>query len=338
MTNKETRKPPLLELALNSYGKQVHISEVKNGDACNCRCIYCGEPLTAKQGNGGKAPHFAHKPDSTCRWKEYVKQTDIHWRAEKIFLQEKEIILPWIIRTFGNIQCLMFNGGAFPIASVELEKRISDFIPDIVLQIGEAILLVEIFVTHAVDDVKKDKIRKDGRYDVIEIDLSDKVYDDITDDELRLLIKDQSRINWIYNRQEVCFTNNLASVANFYSIATDTNVVGECPQGILSHSQRHISQCDRCPFYLGKSADKKASCFYNACFAINRGQKLPQLPQIGNVKKQYDTIISPYSVKVVLPSQSSPLSLRTGQIPFYANHCMSKTKYRKLVNSGKIRL
>lgn len=337
MTNKETRKPPLLELALDSSGKQVHISEVKNGDACNCRCIYCGEPLTAKQGNGGKAPHFAHKPDSTCRWKEYVKQTDIHWRAEKIFLQEKEIILPLIIRTFGNIQCLMFNGGTFSIASVELEKRISDFIPDIVLQIGEATLLVEIFVTHAVDDVKKDKIKKDGRYDVIEIDLSDKVYDDITDDELRLLIKDQSRINWIYNRAEAFFTNNLASVANFYSIAADTNVVGECPQGILSHSQRNISHCDRCKFYLGKSADNKASCFYNAWFAINRGQQLPQLPQIGNVTKPYDQVVSPYSVRISLQTQPSTHSIHTGQIPFYANHRMSKTKYRKLVNAGKIR-
>lgn len=335
MTNKETRKPPLLELALDSSGKQVHISEVKNGDACNCSCIYCGEPLTAKQGNGGKAPHFAHKPDSTCRWKEYVKQTDIHWRAEKIFLQEKEIILPRIIRTFGNIQCLMFNGGVFPIASIELEKRISDFIPDIVLQIGEATLLVEIFVTHAVDDVKKDKIRKDGRYDVIEIDLSDKVYEDITDDELRLLIKDQSRINWIYNRTEAFLTNNLASVANFYSIAADTNAVGECPQGILSHSQRHISHCDRCQFYLGKSADNKASCFYNAWFAINRGQQLPQLPQIGNVKKTYNQVVSPYSVRVSLPSRPVTYSI---QRPYYDNHRKSKTKYRKLVNSGKIKL
>ena len=335
MTNNETRKPPLLELALDISGKQVHISEVENGDACNCRCIYCGEPLTAKQGNGGKAPHFAHKPDSTCRWKEYVRQTDIHWRAEKIFLQEKEILLPRIIRTFGNIQCLMFRGGTFQITSVELEKRISDFIPDIVLQIGEATLLVEIFVTHAVDDVKKDKIRKDGRYDVIEIDLNDKKYDDITDDELRLLIKDQSRINWIYNRQEVYFTNNLASVANSYSIVADTNVVGGCPQGILSHSKRNISHCDRCQFYLGKSADNKTSCFYNAWFALNMGQQLPQLPPIWNVKRTYDQVVSPYSVRVSFPSR--PLTYST-QRPYYDNRRMNPNKYRKLVNAGKIRL
>lgn len=338
MTNKETRKPPLLELALNSYGKQVHISDVKNGDACNCRCIYCGESLTAKQGNGGKAPHFAHKPDSTCRWKEYVKQTDIHRRAEKIFLQEKEIILPWIIRTFGNVQCLMFRGGTFKITSVELEKKVSDFIPDIVLQIGEAILLVEIFVTHAVDDVKKDKIRKDGRYDVIEIDLSDKVYDDITDDELRLLIKDQSRIKWIYNRKEVCFTNNLSSVANFYSITTDTNVVEGCPLGKKSRSQKNISHCNRCKMFLGKSVGGKAICFYDAQFAINAGQQLPQLPPIWNVEKKYDKIFVPSQIKVVLPSQSRTLPTRTEQIPFYSNRRISPKQYRKLVNSGKIRL
>ena len=173
MNTETAKKTPVLELALDKSGKTVHISEVANGDACNCTCMYCGEPLTAKQGNGGKAPHFAHKPDSKCHWKEYEKQTYIHWRAEKLFLEEKEITLPQIIRTFGNIHCLMFNGGTFPITSVELEKRISDFIPDIALQIGESTLLVEIFVTHAIDEAKKDKIRNDGRYDVIEIEVPD---------------------------------------------------------------------------------------------------------------------------------------------------------------------
>lgn len=338
MTDKETKKQPLLTLALDSSGKQVHISEVKNGDACSCRCIYCGEHLTAKQGNGGKAPHFAHKPDSTCRWKEYIRQTDIHWRAEKIFLHEKEIILPQIVRTSGNIQSLMFQGDTFQITSAELEKKISDFIPDIVLQIGKATLLVEIFVTHAVDDTKKDKIIRDGGYDVIEIDLSDKVHDDISDDELRLLIKDQNRIHWIYNTREAFFTNNLLSITDFYPIADGTNVVEGCPQGKLSHSQRNISHCDRCPLFLGKSTDNKARCFYKAWSAINRGQQLHQIPQLWNVKKPYDPTLGSYSTKVSESSPSRTYTRSTGQIPFYANHSMSQNQYRKLVNSGKIRL
>lgn len=337
MNTETAKKTPVLELALDKSGKTVHISEVANGDACNCTCMYCGEPLTAKQGNGGKAPHFAHKLDSKCHWKEYEKQTYIHWRAEKLFLEEKEITLPQIIRTFGNIHCLMFNGGTFPITSVELEKRISDFIPDIALQIGESTLLVEIFVTHAIDEAKKDKIRNDGRYDVIEIDLSDKAYDDLSDDELKGLLKDLNRIHWIYNRREVLFTSNLASVANFYPITADTNVVQGCPQGIFSHSQKNISHCDRCPLFLGKSPDNKASCFYNAWFANKAGQQLPQLPPIGSVKKEYDTIIDPYSIRVFPSNQSRTLPTRTGQIPFYDNRRRSPKQYRKLVNSGKIR-
>ena len=219
MNKENAKKAPVLELALDKAGKTVHISEVANGDACNCTCMYCGEPLTAKQGNGGKAPHFAHKPDSKCRWKEYEIQTFIHWRAEKLFLEENEITLPQIVRTFGKINCLMFNGGTFPITSVELETRISDFVPDIVLQIGDSTLLVEIFVTHAVDKAKMEKIRQDDRFDVIEIDLSDKAYDDLTDDELRLLLKDQNRMHWIYNKNETILTNKLLSAINSYPIA-----------------------------------------------------------------------------------------------------------------------
>ena len=336
MTDKETRKPPLLELAIDSSGKQVHISEVKNGDACNCRCMYCGEPLTAKQGNGGKAPHFAHKPDSTCRWKEYVRQTDIHWRAERIFLQEKEISLPQIIRTFGNRQFEMFSGGSFPIISVQLEKRISDFIPDIVLQLDSVTLLVEIFVTHAVDDAKKGKIRNDGRYDVIEIDLSDKVHDDITDEELRSLIKAQSRMKWIYSTLEEFYNHNLTSVTKFYQLTDDTNMVNGCPISMLSRTPRSISNCNYCRFFLGRSSEK-VSCFYNARHVINR-QQLPPLPQNWNVQKQYEEFPPSHSTGSSLSAQPRSHSARSGQRPYYDTSRMSKSTYRKLVNSGKIRL
>lgn len=113
--------------------------------------------------------------------------------------------------------------------------------------------------------------------------------------------------------------------------------INECPQSKISHSQRNILHCDRCPLFLGKSSDNKVSCFYNAWFAIKAGQQLPQLPPIGRVKKQYDTIIDPYSIKVSLPNQSRTLPTRTGQIPFYDNRRRSPKQYRKLVNSGKIR-
>ena len=293
----EAKKSSILEFAKDPSGKVVNISEVANGNACNCTCLYCGEPLTAKQGNGGKAPHFAHKPDSKCQWKEYEKQTFIHWRAEKLFLEEKAITLPPINRIYGNIICQMFSGKeSLPITPVELEQKISDFIPDIVLHTEDGVLLVEIYVTHAVDEAKKEKIRQDGRFDVIEIDLSDKAYDDITDEELRALLKDQTRMHWIYSRQEALFTSNLASVSSFYPIMGGTNTVAGCPQGILSHSQRNISHCDRCPLFLGKTSDNKACCFCNTWFAIKKGQRLPPLPPIWNAKKEYDKIVGLYKI------------------------------------------
>lgn len=326
MTNKETRKPPVLELAIDSNGKQVHISEVQNGNACNCRCMYCGEPLTAKQGKGGKTAHFAHKPDSTCCWKEYVRQTNIHWRAEKIFLQEKEITLPQIIRTFGNMQFGMFPGGTYQISSVQLEKRISDFIPDIVLQLGNATLLVEIFVTHAVDDAKKEKIRNDGRYDVIEIDLSDKVHDDITDDELRLLIKDQLRMSWIYSTSEAIYTRNIATVANTYPIATGTNMVEGYPLGILPN----ISRCDKCTRFLGMTASNEVICIFQFLLHATPEQK-QSLPPMRNIEKQYVKIITQPVAQTIHPVfhqriyRSGP---RIEDLENRQNHVKGKSRYK----------
>ena len=135
-------------------GKLLYIDEAENGLDCGCVCPSCGKPLIARQGQKN-AHHFAHRGTNEC---EYVKQTNIHCMAEEIFLEEKEIYLPPIIIDEGNTYSPVFHGGKASIDSVELEKRISDFIPDIVLNINGVKLLVEIYVTHAVDEEKKAKV------------------------------------------------------------------------------------------------------------------------------------------------------------------------------------
>ena len=46
------------------------------------------------------------------------------------------------------------------IDRVELEKRYNDIIPDIVIFAGGRQFFVEIFVTHCIDDVKLEKLKK----------------------------------------------------------------------------------------------------------------------------------------------------------------------------------
>ena len=54
--------------------------------------------------------------------------------AEQIFLEEKEIELPSLSSQAGNYIAYFFQGGKWQIEEVELEKKISDFIPDIILK------------------------------------------------------------------------------------------------------------------------------------------------------------------------------------------------------------
>ena len=188
------------EYALNENGEPIHINQIDkshNGLACNCTCPICGESLIARKGNGGKAPHFAHEQDSPCSHPEYIMQTNIHAMAEQIFLEEKEIELPSLSSQAGNYIAYFFQGGKWQIEEVELEKKISDFIPDIILKKGNIILLVEIYVTHAVDENKKNKIIE-ANLPVIEIDLSEFVHQDMTKEELRLHLREITRMNWIH--------------------------------------------------------------------------------------------------------------------------------------------
>ena len=188
------------EYALNEKGEPIHIKQIDkshNGLACNCTCPICGESLIAKKGNGGKVPHFAHKQDSPCTHPEYIKQTNIHAMAEQIFLEEKEIELPSLSSQAGNYIAYFFHGGKWQIEEVELEKKISDFIPDIILKKGNDTLLIEIYVTHAVDENKKNKIIE-ANLPVIEIDLSEFVHDDMTKEDLRLHLRETARMNWIH--------------------------------------------------------------------------------------------------------------------------------------------
>ena len=303
-------------------GNYVYVDDVENGLDCGCVCPACGKPLNAKQGQK-KAHHFAHRGTNEC---EYVKQTNIHCMAEEIFLEEKEIFLPPIIIDEGNTYSPVFQGGKVSIDSVELEKRISDFIPDIVLQLGNATLLVEIFVTHAVDDAKKEKIRNDGRYDVIEIDLSDKVHDDITDDELRLLIKDQLRMSWIYSTSDAIYTRNIATVANTYPIATGTNMVEGCPLGILPN----ISRCDKCTRFLGMTASNEVICIFQFLLHATPEQK-QSLPPMRNIEKQYAKMITQPVAQTIHPVfrqkiyRSGP---RIEDLENRPNHAKAKSRYK----------
>lgn len=251
------------EYALNENGEPIHINQIDkshNGLACNCTCPICGESLIARKGNGGKAPHFAHKQDSPCSHPEYIKQTNIHAMAEQIFLEEKEIELPSLSSQAGNYIAYFFKGGKWQIEEVELEKKISDFIPDIILKKGNIILLVEIYVTHAVDENKKNKIIE-ANLPVIEIDLSEFVHQDMTKEELRLHLREITRMNWIHLPFAIPKIINFNKTKKTYQISMPNLEIKDCPQ---SSPGRKVTKetCSNCPFFVG-SNDNHVDCLYS---------------------------------------------------------------------------
>lgn len=178
-----------LTYALNAVGNLVHIDTVPNGDACGCFCPECKEPLIARNGGTKKQPHFAHKPDSTCQG---AYETTLHLLAKEIINEEKRMVLPEYRRDmefynesdkdFYTDDYLGVMYIPFPIKlneqhevcfdAIEIEGR-NDYKylqPDCVgiISGSNKRLLIEICVTHPVDDTKKGNIKHLG-LDCIEI-------------------------------------------------------------------------------------------------------------------------------------------------------------------------
>jgi len=171
----------IIEFAYNSDGKVVHISKVQNGLDCNCFCIRCNGRLVAKKGDV-RIHHFSHHDKSILC--EYGRESELHYLAKQIISKEKRLWLPpseiWIPSSDNWLPYLeeivrkkikIDRGGSVKITSVELETRIQDIIPDLIVTIGSEEIIVEIFVTHPIDEQKKYKIKQMGM-SCIEIDLS----------------------------------------------------------------------------------------------------------------------------------------------------------------------
>lgn len=49
----------------NETGKIISITEANRGNACNCRCLSCNTPVTARKAD--RTWHFSHRTDKTSR-------------------------------------------------------------------------------------------------------------------------------------------------------------------------------------------------------------------------------------------------------------------------------
>jgi len=248
-------------------GHICHVDDVPNGKACGCVCPSCGEPLEAKQGTI-KIHHFAHIGGSECA---YVRQTNIHCMAEEILEESKTLVFPKSEEVcFKNQTALFFPFQQCHVDEVMLEKRVSDFIPDIIIKSRRMTILVEIFVTHPVDEPKKDKIRKSDADLAIEIDLSDLAYKDISKEDLKHFIEDSSRSHWLLNRIEDTAKTNYEHNRDIIPIHQGRVC---CPQ---MGSKLSATNCDKCLYQI-ENHDDSVSCNFRLVQSLRNDIRYPRI-------------------------------------------------------------
>lgn len=175
----------------------VHIDEVESGLMCGCVCPACGKKLVAKKGNK-VTHHFAHYAGHTC---EYGYESSLHLAAKEVLSRVKSIEIPAVYVEFPKSpkrKVLLSPSKVIPVDKVELEKRFDDIIPDIIVYSGKKRFIVEIYVTHKIDDNKLAKIKK-ANISTIEIDLSQTDHSIAKDELETLLLSDCSEKMWKHN-------------------------------------------------------------------------------------------------------------------------------------------
>lgn len=165
----------LQSFALDKDNRIRSVDEVARGLACECTCPSCGDKVIARQGEI-REWHFAHASGADC---EHGAESALHHAAKQLLLDSGGMCVPEL-RVYAEIELPDGRYGKaealrpsawLDFSSVEAERTIATIRPDIVAVVGSKTLLVEIAVTHFVDQDKRAVI---SALDVpaIEIDLA----------------------------------------------------------------------------------------------------------------------------------------------------------------------
>lgn len=187
------------------------LTDLERGKACNCICPVCRKQLVAKLGPHNQW-HFAHD-GAECNLVA-AQQTALHMLAKEIIESSKKLRFPGIsikkddycndIEDF-RVQAEIPSSIEYRKASVvncdsvSLEKKISSIVPDIMVTAKARKCLIEVAVTHFVDEEKEQKIKEIG-LPLFEIDLSNLYNSEFSREELaEEVLFNPSNRTWIFN-------------------------------------------------------------------------------------------------------------------------------------------
>jgi hypothetical protein len=232
----------------------VHISEAERGLACGCICPSCESPLIARKGSV-TAHHFSHYNGAECS---HAVETALHLASKQILIDCLEITLPAVQINFDCHPDPIPISAArtFRLSEVRAEHRTEDIVPDIVAYSDGHPLMIEIRVTHGVDEIKRDKIRRLG-ISTIEIDLSSVCRTFSRDELLAAVVHGTANKEWIFNAKAERYKRMLLetgerkkSVRRGLALHVD-----DCPINIRKWRGKSyanvLDDCSCCPFLLG---------------------------------------------------------------------------------------
>jgi hypothetical protein len=231
----------------------VHISQVERGLACGCVCPQCNKPLVARKGSE-VAHHFAHRAGPECA---NATETALHLAAKGILADRREIRLPPVEIRFDSSPFVMslWPERTFALGDVRAECRTGDIIPDILAYCDTTPLMIEIRVTHPVDEAKLKKIWE-LRISTIEIDLSSALRTFSLDDLCDAILKQTANKRWLFNAESEEWKQVLLRTGEKKETITRgfAKHVDHCPLNVQNWKGKpyanFIDDCSGCEFLL----------------------------------------------------------------------------------------
>lgn len=210
----------------NSFGlyKNKDIIYIKTGDYensdkyKNCYCLECGDKLVPKMGKKNTW-HFAHFSNKNCKTS---FESGLHIYAKEVIKHNNRIRVPglsiggyfednqsdvnflddmhkWERENKDFITKKPFlEANIYKYKWISSETKIGNFVPDCIIEINGKKVAIEFFVTHEVDEIKKEKVFNQ-KIDMIEIYLGCVQYEINNEGfDLDQYILNNAISSWIY--------------------------------------------------------------------------------------------------------------------------------------------
>lgn len=188
------RNGPRVLFGKRADGALYHISLVDDAIlAEGLSCPDCGHALVAVRGPK-VSHHFRHRSTMECRT---AGETALHVMGKQIIQERGWVHVPATEAVGRTLREQVGKAGSIVFDEVWLEQPMEGMRPDIRARKGDRDLLIEIKVTHAVDEVKLARVEAQG-ISMLEIDLG-KVKRDLNVEGLAELILSDAPRQWLFN-------------------------------------------------------------------------------------------------------------------------------------------